>query len=372
MLQEFTNEFMINYSFIEQVVDCMHDWVRVVDINGNVLYMNQAMENGVGEYIQGMKCYNALGRNEPCENCITKKSVFDGDIHEKEEIINNRVYSVMSSPMKDSEGRLFASVEVLRDITLMKQLQKQVKAQNRRLNKEIETAKKLQLSLLPKDFKDERLDFAYFYNPCESLSGDFINIFKIDNTHVGIYIADVSGHGVSSSMLTVFLKSTIDKKQLSPSVALTKFYKDFNEIEMCNDLYITVFSAVLDLESLELTYSNAGHSVIPFVFGENRLDLLQSAGIPICDWLPEPEYVDKIVHLRKGDSLFLYTDGLVDLRNSENVQIGEEKILNILQNTEGNASFKIKRLRKELLDYTGKGGLSTSNDDITMSILTIK
>lgn len=372
MLKEFSNDFIVNYNFIEQVIDCMHDWVRVVDVDGHVLFMNDAMKKSIGGYSAGMKCYMVIGRTEPCEYCVARNSLLDGQIHEKEEIINDRIFSVMSSPMRDINGKIFASVEVLRDITLMKQMQNQIKTQNRKLKNELVTAKKLQQSLLPRSFKDDRLDFAYFYSPCESLSGDYLNIYKIDETHVGMYIADVSGHGVSSSMLTVFLKTTYDKTQLSPALALEKIYKDFNEIGMSNDLYITVFAATLDLEKLELTYCNAGHSVIPYIFNETKLKFLKSAGIPICDWLPKPDYADKKVSLSKGDSIFIYTDGLVDLRNSEDVQIGEERILNILQNTRGSAAYKLNKLHEELINYTDRSSLSFSKDDITMSIITIK
>lgn len=372
MLQEPIKEFIYNYSFIEQVVDCMHDWVRVVDLNGNIIFMNKAMEQGIGGYYEGLKCYHAMGRNEPCEYCVTKRSIARGTTYEKEEVINGRIYSVMSSPMRDNQGKFFASVEVLRDITIMKQLQKQVNEQNKKLNHELETAKKLQLSLLPKSFSNDKIDFAYFYSPCESLSGDFINIFNVDENHIGMYIADVSGHGVSSSMLTVLLKSLIDKTQLSPAAALSKFYKDFNKTDIGNDLYITIFAACLDLNTLELAYCNAGHSVIPFVFGDNRLDFLKSAGIPICDWLPEVTYEDKKITLRQGDSIFLYTDGLIDLRNDDDVQIGEERILNILQTTKGTASSVLKVIHRELLKYAGDKGLSNSNDDITMAIVNVK
>jgi Serine phosphatase RsbU, regulator of sigma subunit len=371
--EEYVNNFIINCSFIEQVVDCMYDWVRVVDFEGNVLYMNKAMSDGTGQRATGQKCFTAFGHKEPCANCITKKAYLSGVIHEKEERINNRIYSVMSSPMKDKNGTTFACVEVFRDVTLTKQLQKQVKDQNKIFRNELDTAKKLQLSLLPKEFEDERLEFSYFYNPCESLSGDFINIYRIDETHNGIYIADVSGHGVSSSILTVFLKSTLDKKLLSPAATLTKLYKDFNDIEMSNDLYITVFAAIIDTGKMELTYANAGHSVIPFVFGENRLDFLKSAGIPICDWLSEPSYQDKTIPLRHGDSLFLYTDGLVDLRNSENIQLGEENILQCLLSEKETADSKINKLKTLVEDFVGgEEALFHSKDDITMSVLNIK
>ena len=103
--------------FIRDIIDAMYDWVRVIDRDDCMIYINKAMQQGLADYPAGSKCYEALGRTGPCENCISRKSVFDGKTCEKEEIISDRIFSVMSSPVKNKDGDIIAVVEVLRDIT---------------------------------------------------------------------------------------------------------------------------------------------------------------------------------------------------------------------------------------------------------------
>ena len=91
----------------------MYDWVRVLDWEDHVLFMNQSMAEAVGKNAIGMKCYEAIGRDKPCENCTTRRTVFGGHSSAKEENINGRIYSVMSSPVRDKEGSIIAVVEVL-------------------------------------------------------------------------------------------------------------------------------------------------------------------------------------------------------------------------------------------------------------------
>jgi len=70
------------------------------------------------------KCYEAIGKSEPCENCTSRKAVFEGTIQAKEEIIGDRIFSVKSSPIRDENGQITAVVEVLRDITEMKKTER--------------------------------------------------------------------------------------------------------------------------------------------------------------------------------------------------------------------------------------------------------
>jgi len=98
----------------------MFDWVRVLDMYDNVIFMNKSMAEASNKHLIGYKCYEIVGRTEPCENCISRKSVFDGATHEKEEYIDSRIFSVMSSPVRNIEGKIIAVVEVMRETTKMK------------------------------------------------------------------------------------------------------------------------------------------------------------------------------------------------------------------------------------------------------------
>ncbi|MGE5614318.1 MAG: SpoIIE family protein phosphatase [Bacillota bacterium] len=370
----FTESFKKSEHFIEEIVDGMFDWVRVIDLDNNIIYMNKAMSESLNNPGLGKKCYEILGRDEPCSNCTLRKMVFDGHSHEKEEHINGRIFSVMSSPIRNKEGKIIAAVEVLRDTTQVKQLYEKTKEQNMEMKKDLEIARKLQISLLPGTPSDPRFDFSMMFMPCESLGGDFLDIFDIDGSHLGLYIADVSGHGVQAALLTVFLRSTLDRKLLSPARALEELHAEFNrsKLDLDENLYISVFYTIIDLDKKIMVYSNAGLNVIPIVYNKNGIDMLRLPGIPISNWAKVPGYKDASRELRPGDKLFLYSDGILEMRNAANEQYGEERLLDILHNNDLKPRELLQKIKESAFDFAGLETGGVLKDDVTMALLEIK
>lgn len=359
---------------IEDIINGMMDWVRVIDKENKIIFINKAMAEGLKNSTTGEYCYKILGRDEPCENCISRESIFKGYSHSKQEIINGRIFSVMSSPVKNKDGEIIAAVEVLRDITEFQKLQEKVILQNKKLMDDLSLAKKLQCNLLPKANPDSRLKFAFVYQPCEDLGGDFLDIFEVDNDHTGIYIADVSGHGLSASMLTVFLRSAIDKKTLSPSLALSKLYEDFNNSNFGQEAYITVFYAIINLKDHTIKYSNAGHNVCPIIFNPedpNRFEQLMIPGTPISNWFEKTDYKEKDLSLMKGDRLFFCTDGVIELKNKKGDQFGEDRIRNILFTDKSEPSSTLNRIIEEAMNFAQINDFAKISDDITMALIDI-
>lgn len=361
-----------NHLFIKDILNGMFDWVRVIDRDGNILFMNRSMSESVGCEELGMKCYEVLGKSAPCEGCISRKAIFEGQSHEKEEVFKGRIYSVMSSPLRNEEGEVIAAVEVLRDTTDMKLLQRRLVDKNKKMLEDLNIARKLQGSLLPKGLGDDRADFAFLYKPCEALGGDFLDIFKIDEDHIGFYIADVSGHGVPASMLTIFLQSSLDKRLLSPAAALEQLYREFNEHSFDSDMYITVFYAIVNISEHTMVYSNAGHNVCPILFNKDRFEILRVPGIPISSWLDRPGYVDRTAELCPGDRIFLYTDGIIEMKNSRNEQFGEERLLDILLDDASGPGETLNRIVSSAFSFAGISSTSVIADDITVALLEIK
>ena len=365
----------INISkIIENIIDGMYDWVRVIDLDDNIIYVNKAMSKSLNEDIVGKKCCKVFGRDLPCENCVSRATILTGQPQHKEELIQDRTYSVMSSPIKDNDGNIIAVVEVLRDITEMKRLHKEIINQNKKFKSDLNMAKKLQYSLLPKKFSNDKIDFSYIYKPCYTLGGDFLDIFEIDPNHIGVYIADVSGHGVAASMLTVFLRSSIDKTLTSPAAALEKLYKEFNINYSDQDLYITIFYAIIDTSSNTLVYTNAGHSVSPILLNafSKSFELLRVPGIPISNWVENPSYMNIKLPLQKGDRLFLYTDGIVELKNNKNEQFGEDRLVNALQGNIESPNVILNQIIKTAFEFSGNEKYNRADDDITMAFIEIK
>ncbi|NMB95675.1 MAG: SpoIIE family protein phosphatase, partial [Clostridiaceae bacterium] len=255
---------------IEDIINGMLDWVRVIDRNNNIIYANKAMLDDIKHQVVGKKCYEVFCKKEPCDNCISRMVALDGKTHEKEEMFDERYFSVKSSPIRDRDGEIIAVVEVLRDITNEKMLKQKIVLQNKQHMDDINIAKKIQMSFLPTNLKQDKVSFSFIYSPCKELGGDFLDIFMIDEEHMGLYIADVAGHGITASLLTVFLRSSFNKSILSPSVALTELYNEFNAVGFDDNLYITVFYAILDFKNNAITYANAGHSTCPIVFNDTR------------------------------------------------------------------------------------------------------
>ncbi len=361
-----------NRQFIEDILDGMYDWVRVVDFENRVVYMNRAMSQDLGHQAIGKKCFEVIGRNEPCDNCVSRKALFDGVSEVKEENINGRTFSVMSSPLRNPHGKAIATVEVLRDTTQVKKLYEKTQEQNLKLKREVDMARKLQASLLPGPTDDPRADLSLIYFPCEALGGDFVDVFYVDSSHLGMYIADVSGHGVQASLLTVFLRSTINKKLLSPSKALEELYYEFNQSKLDEELYITIFYAIIDLDNKTMLYSNAGLNVTPVVYSENRFELLRMPGIPISNWMERPEYKDGSLSLLQGDKFFLYTDGILEMKNLNSEQYGENRLLEILLRSHLNPKQLLLKIKQSAFSFAGVKSADDLQDDITLALLELK
>lgn len=361
-------------NFIEDIIDGMQDWVRVISKEDTVVFVNKSMRQALGNKdLVGKKCFETLGRTSPCENCLTRHNCSDWSAS-KEEIIDGRIYSVTSSPLRNQEtGEIEAVIEVLHDITQLKNLSSELQKQNEKLRADLSMARRLQCSLLPKNqLTTDKIDFSFIYKPCETLGGDFLDIFQIDSDHVGIYIADVSGHGVAASMLTMFLRTALNKTLLSPSKALEGLYNYFNMNGFSDELYIAMFYGIIDISNYTFTYSNAGLNVCPLVISNGNIRPLRIPGIPISNWVEVPDYTEKTINISPNDRMFFYTDGIIEIRNSAKSQFGEERIIQHLLENDLEPSPALSGLIEKAIDFSGKKDSEDIIDDITVALIEIK
>jgi sigma-B regulation protein RsbU (phosphoserine phosphatase) len=361
-------------NFIEDIIDGMQDWVRVINRSDTVIFVNKSMREALGTDIVGQKCYQTLGRTSPCPNCISRRNEPNW-ARCKEETINGRTFSVSSSSLKSADLAQDDDyvIEVLHDISELREMSEKLQKQNTLLKRDLSMARRLQSSLLPeKSLKCNKLDFSFIYKPCETLGGDFIDIFKIDEAHIGIYIADVSGHGVTASMLTIFLGTALDKTIVSPSKALTSLYTNYNKNNFDNELYITAFYAVIDINNYTISYSNAGLNVCPIIYSKDNFQILRAAGIPISNWVDKPEYNEYSIKIQPKDKLFFYTDGIIEIRNRKNTQFGEERLVEHLLESELEPSQTLSGLIDKAVVFVGSDNPNDIMDDITVALLEIK
>ncbi|MCF6461140.1 SpoIIE family protein phosphatase [Clostridium sp. Cult3] len=324
---------MLNY----HVLESMADWVRVVDYNGNIIYANRSMKDSLGDSIVGMKCYRAHGADKPCGFCISRRSIETKETIQKEEVINGKYFSVKSSPVLDYEGEAIAAVEVFRDVTRERKLELELIEKNKKMSKDLLFAKRLQRRILPKKGIYDKLKIDHLYKPCEMLSGDMFDIYYIDEDNIGIYICDVVGHGVTASMMTMFVRQTmraIKDDILSPAAALTELHKRFITLNLGADKYFTIFYAVYNTKNNHLKYSNAGHNCIPIRFNTNQITLLKTKGFPISLIFNEIYYEENEIQLNREDRILFYTDGITEVKNIDGTEFGVNRVVDVIKKNE--------------------------------------
>jgi sigma-B regulation protein RsbU (phosphoserine phosphatase) len=264
----------------------------------------------------------------------------------------------------------------------VEQRTKQLKNVNKRLMDDLKYAKGIQKAMLPAALPDmPEFSFNAMYYPAERLSGDFYDIFKLDDQHFAFYICDVSGHGVPAAMLTVFLKQCIDNKKdmdlnsgdiSFPSKVLLSVFDSFNNTNFKDEVYMVLAYAIYNIKTKKLIYSSAGLNAVPILIKENgEIEEIPIRGFPICKLKNEfnVNYDDSYLDLSKGDKLLFYTDGLVDAKNMENRQYGIDRLNGFLLNNSGLSGEELRNsLKQDLYDYINGKKIS---DDITFFILEI-
>lgn len=255
------------------------------------------------------------------------------------------------------------------------------------LDENLKAAAEIQKSLLPQEtFAAENLEIAWIFEPCEHMGGDIFNFFQIDHEHLGIYMLDVSGHGVPAAMITVSVSQFLQqnavhliKKKGNPSLMATAQVLDALEKEFPFERFNNFFSitfVVINTKSGDTKYSNAGHPYPILLRKNNTMELLNKKG-PIIG-LGDLSFIDgheigfKEGHLKmkSGDKLFIYTDGIVEYQNHNEELYGEDRFysnLKILKNE--SVQNIIDQCLRSLMEF---GNNTTPQDDITLFGLELK
>ena len=194
-LQENINFFILN---------SMDDWVRIIDDFGQVTFINDALKEALKKSPK-LKTY--LDENIDLiisnSNTLSKSATM---IEEK--LIDGKYYSIKSSPIY--LGKTFTgTIEVYRDITSESILKIDLYNANKAMLDDIRFVRRIQSSILPKNGIYGKLSLSGIYNPADDVSGDLYDLIKIDENRIAFYIADVMGHGVKASIMTMFLKVTM-------------------------------------------------------------------------------------------------------------------------------------------------------------------
>ena len=252
---------------------------------------------------------------------------------------------------------------------------------NRRMKYDLQAAAKIQRNLLPKVFPETpAASFAWFYKPCEELAGDILNVIRLDEHNVGLYILDVSGHGVPSSLLAVTLhqalspvmeQSTLLKRPMDepPGYALVspaEVAAHLNRLYPLQEeagLYFTLLYGVLNLDTCQFRYVQAGHPS-PVRLGRGATAPLDGASNLPIGFFDDAVYEENVALLEPGDRLCLYSDGVYEVANEAGELFGQARLAEALARGRG------KTLADSLSSVVGEietwGGSNGWRDDVSL------
>jgi len=210
---------------------------------------------------------------------------------------------------------------------------------NRKLREDQEAGKKLQNKILPKPEKEiGDYHFSSKLFPSLVLSGDFIDYFSISSRYIGFYMADVSGHGISSAIVTVLLKNFIDNKV--EKFALWDDRTVLNPQEICTRMnnillrealgkYLTIFYGIIDMETNTLNYANCGQFPYPAFYTDDGKRFLEEKGTPV-GLFKTPVIKVQEMRLPEHFSMLLTSDGLLDILEETDLDAKNTRILSTL------------------------------------------
>jgi sigma-B regulation protein RsbU (phosphoserine phosphatase) len=233
---------------------------------------------------------------------------------------------------------------------------------------EMEMAHRIQMSILPSTMPGlPGLALQAQYVPMASVGGDFYDFVVPDKKHLGLFIADVSGHGIPAALIASMLKVALSS-QKSRSSQPELVLSGINQI-FCGELqeeFITASYAFLDLEKKIVRFSGAGHPY-PYLWRGSRKELvtLEKNGLPLGQF-PEEEYEAGELELLSGDRLFFYTDGIVEARNSYGELFGNDRLAGFIKESDRLAGDQLIQTFLERLSHWSKK--REQADDLTLIV----
>lgn len=244
-----------------------------------------------------------------------------------------------------------------------------VTAEKERIGAELDIATHIQSSMLPCIFPafPDRKEFDIYasMNPAKEVGGDFYDYFMVDEGHLAIVMADVSGKGVPAALFMVIGKTLI-KDHTQPGISLGEVFSDVNNL-LCDSnsegMFITAFEGVLDLATGEFRYVNAGHEA-PFLYREGKFQAYKIKPAFVLAGMEDMHYSEGVLTLEPGDKLFQYTDGVTEATNAHDELYGKERLDAVLNRSSGQKPDEIIGAVKEDIDrFVGD---APQFDDITM------
>lgn len=251
---------------------------------------------------------------------------------------------------------------------------------NSRMSRDLEAAARIQRTFLPSAApRIPGIECAWCYRPCDELAGDGLNIIPLGDGKVGLCMLDVSGHGVSSALLSVTLSRLLsppsdassilirdrndpDRLEITPPGEVADRLNRLFPYEMATEQFATLMYGILDVPTGEFRHVSAGHPGPLHLPAGGPPVIFASPGFPIG--LADEAYAERSVHLEAGDRMYLYSDGLPDAMNPSGERFGDVRLVEAI--SRGRAKPLREGIAVLLEEVARWQGGERSQDDISI------
>ena len=297
------------------------------------------------------------------ESCLMEFADNNATITEKlKEIVSKDELQNLSETIYSMEQTVVEYIEEVKSIT----------AEKERIGVELNVANAIQSNMLPSIFPPfpERTEFDIYASmqPAKEVGGDFYDFFMIDSSHLGLVMADVSGKGVPAALFMMIAKILLKNRAKmggKPSEILSTVNNQLcenNKVEM----FVTVWLGILDIESGIITAASAGHE-FPAIKHNGKYELLKDKHGFVLAGMENSKYKDYEIKLEKGDSLFVYTDGVAEATDANNELFGTTRMIEALNiSPEADCEGILKNVQNKIDAFVQD---APQFDDITMLCL---
>ena len=298
----------------------------------------------------------------------------------------NKLADAATSYVKNDNGTAFKDIEITTGDEIeslsdaMKKMEQDIKdyienltavtAEKERIGAELNVATQIQADMLPRIFPTftDKKEYELFasMDPAKEVGGDFYDFFIIDDTHLGLVVADVSGKGVPAALFMVIAKTLIKNRAMmggTPGEVLA-----YANDQLCEgndaELFVTVWFAIIDVTTGKGIAANAGHEhpAIRRAGGEFELSIYKhSVAVATMEGIKFREHEFELGH---GDTLFCYTDGVTEATDAHNVLFGNDRLLEALnKDPDADTEQICKNVKESINEFVGE---APQFDDITM------
>jgi serine phosphatase RsbU (regulator of sigma subunit) len=250
---------------------------------------------------------------------------------------------------------------------------------NQRMKQDLDAAARVQRTLLPEGFpKIEGLHFAWTYRPCDELAGDALNIVRINQDLIALYLLDVSGHGVPAALLSVTATRSLHPRAGgAPSVVagsgenpaavdpvlVASRLNTLYPMDSNGNHYFTMIYGLLNIRTHQLRFTVAGHPAPILVRDGRPPERLDAAGLAI-GMFDEAEYDESVIHLQPGDRLYLHSDGLTEEVNAQDEEFGDDRLLTAIADSQKvGLQDSVESLVQKVVAWRGEEHL---RDDVSL------